>query len=291
MNTAMNLVAIDDPILHPDAEQDALNKNACGRIVWWALSGETAVDALSAALADHKATVAPPAAPSPMVALHRAADDAAKSNSAECRKLARGSWAIAGKAEEQLDDAGADVLVSAIRSRVWLSDDETVQVRGLFEEEIRTGYDRARRYLSQAAISQWLCKTIDGLGAVPLRESGGVYFLPRDVVSDWEPLVSAISAVKLFSVPALRSADALDAILAAVTKDTEKACAELSADLGSAGKRALETRENDLQALVERTGRYEAILGKKLDDLRAAIGETRGAITAAMFAIVQDDAE
>lgn len=283
MVAAMNLIAVDDR-----AQDYELNQKACGRIVWWALSGPMHVATFGERLALEGASVQPPEAPSPKVALHRAAEDAARAAGTVCRSLGAGAWALASKPREENADDGRPRLVSDIVTRAMLRDDDSIRAEGPDAEAIEDAFARAREHLSSQDMSGWLCDAIAKLGAVALRESGGFYFVPKDAVERWQAVARAVegcSGHKLYNVPALRSADALDAILAAVTSDTQKACADITRDMGSLGPRGLGTRENELRALSDRASRYEAILGTKLDVLRDAIRETQAGITAAVFAL------
>jgi hypothetical protein len=283
MNAASNLIAIEDI---------EINKQAVGRIVFWQLAGSVEQAALARALEAQGAGAKPPEEVSPAVALHRGVEAVARATQGEVHQVARGVWAIVGKGEAQETTSELGSIAYAIRSKARLSSNGTPAVEGYSEQEIVDAFAVAKASLSPQDISVWLTKQLDKLGAVALRETGGFYFVPQDVVGAWEEVASAVkfaSAHKLYAVPALRSADALDAILGAVTLDTESACKEASRDLGTLGQRGLQTRESELRALCERAGRYEKILGRKLDSLRGAIEKTQASVATAMFSLASED--
>ena len=89
----------------------------------------------------------------------------------------------------------------------------------------------------------------------------------------------------------MRTRDAVDAILAAITAETRSECDKMAAEIATAGlgKRALETREEATAGLLGRLERYEGLLGTRLDELRAAIDETRNAVAMAKMSLGADE--
>ena len=85
--------------------------------------------------------------------------------------------------------------------------------------------------------------------------------------------------------------EAVDAILAAITAETRSECDKMAAEIATAGlgKRALETREEATAGLLGRLERYEGLLGTRLDELRAAIDETRNAVAMAKMSLGADE--
>jgi hypothetical protein len=286
MNAATNLIAIQD---------HEINKQAVGRIVFWQLAGSVNRTRLAETLHNASTAATPPEEVSPGVAVHRAVETVARANSGEARQLTRGVWAIVGKGEAQETGTTLGSIAYAVKSKARVAPlPSGIAVEGEHEAALVNAFAEAKAALSPQDVSVWLTKQLELLGAVALRETGGFYFVPQDVIFAWEEIATAVklaSSHKLYAVPALKSQDALDAILGAVTLDTQAACAEASRDLGTLGKRGLATREGELSALVQRASRYEAILGKKLDTLRVAIEETRASVATAMFALGSEESE
>jgi hypothetical protein len=304
-NTNHGIISIDDK---------ELDKNACGRITMWSLNGDVTVEALAKALKDAGSPAIPPEAPTAIVALHRAVDVVAKASKAKTHQIRRGHWAIVNKGAvvTSEDEAPADPvdpnaptlpappdsrpgdrkLVYNVEAIARVEGDNLV-VEGEGEALIRAAFDAAKATLAPTDVGNWLCDKLTALGAVPLRDRGGVYFIPRDVVQKWEKIVVALKACSghvVHKIPALRSADAVEAILAAVTADTRAACDKITGEIadGSVGKRALASREEQTAELLARVERYERLLGQRLDDLRGVMAETGKAIAVAILAADSD---
>lgn len=289
MAAAMNIVAIQDK---------DLNEKACGRIVFWTLSGDVSQPGLTKALDSEQSTASAPDEPSATVALHRAVDSVARFAKADAHHTARGAWAIVNRPTKRVDNVEDDApltkeLVYPIRCEATLVGG-TVFANGEGAEKIREAFDTAKKVLAPTDIGNWLCDRLEAFGAVPLRQRGGVYFVPRDVCPEWEKVTRALaktSAHAVHSVPAMRSDEAVDAILAAITADTQAQCDAINAEVqdGLKQRRALDSREKKMETLLARLGQYEGILGTRLEALRDTIDNVKGSITAAIMMLESDD--
>ncbi len=277
--------------------QDEINQRACGRITMWSLGGDVTVGALTEALKRAGSAALPPDEPSALVALHRAVEGVAKTlGHLDVHHLGRGEWAIVGSASErQAESADASVqrqLVYSIECTAKVvreGDSERLEIQGRGEEQIRAAYNAAKTCLAPSDIGTWLTEKAAKLDAVALRDRGGVYFVPKPTVHKWEHIIAALKACSRHAVhviPAMRSADAVEAILAAVTDDTRTACGRIVADIGDGtlGTKALGNREKVTAELLDRVERYEELLGARLDALRSVLDETRAAVATAKLA-------
>jgi hypothetical protein len=281
---------------------EELDKRSCGRITMWSNNGMVTVEALDKALNDVGLTKATrPDAPSALVCLHRAVDAVAKVlGKLETHHKGRGEWAIVSKAVEKVDPAtGKKELAYPISCTAKIEIDgenETLTVDGQGADQIREAYAAARGVLAPPDIGNWLCDRVTGLGGVSLRDRGGVYFVPQPVAHVWDKVVRALAACsnhRVHTIPAMRSADAVQAIIAAVTEDTRAACTKIADEIAdpNMGTRALKNREKQTATLLARLDQYEALLGTKLDELRAAIDETRSAVAVAALAASNEDTD
>ena len=146
--------------------------------------------------------------------------------------------------------------------------------------------------LAPSDIGTWLTEKAAKLGAIPLRDRGGVYFVPQPQVWKWELIVRALKRCSkhgVHNIPAMRSQDAVEAIMSALTADTQAACDRIASDIsdGELGSKALANR-GVTRELLERVSQYEALLGNKLDALRGAIAETQSAVATAALATSAD---
>jgi len=165
-------------------------------------------------------------------------------------------------------------------------------------QRIREAYARERGRLPHASVSNWIAnRLIPSLGGVNLRAASldaakagaGPYYLPPDSLETWRTMVGALRAAgagKFGSMPTMRSEEAVEAILDGFAAEVEKATAGLEDALveKDMGLRALRTAERTAAEVAQKVARYEAILGRSLDDLRAKTDRTVAAHTAAVLA-------
>jgi hypothetical protein len=281
------------------AVNDIADKGVCGAVIYWSLRGTCTVNALTEALIAKGSAATPPEPPSDAVALHRAAIEVARARKLELRPIKRG-WALCRPPFENASAPGSTapaaicsleyaVVATAKRDNKSLYFDGDVDTVAAW----RSQRDIEAGALAPSDISSWLCAKLDGLHAIALRDHGGVYFVPRDSVSRWERVVAAVKSVsghRLYSVPSMKSADAIEAILSALENATTTAIDAVAEAVGGGiGARALETKSRELDALVNRLGKYEALLGVKLDALRQKTSEAQQTVAVAALAAAADE--
>jgi predicted nucleic acid-binding Zn-ribbon protein len=86
-------------------------------------------------------------------------------------------------------------------------------------------------------------------------------------------------------VPAMRSSDAVDAILDAITQEAEYETKRMEEDLEEAklGARGFENRIARTDEVESKVSRYEELLGRKLDTIRERLEALRANLTVAMM--------
>ena len=163
-------------------------------------------------------------------------------------------------------------------------------------DSIRAAFKLAETEVPSDVIGLWLAqKVMPALTAVPLRDSGGVYFVPKDqqiALNLIAKVLEASSGHALHRIPAMRSADAVAAILDAIQAEAEKESAQLEADALSddLGPRAFRGRIKVADALRAKVESYETLLGSNLDALKERIEKLRAALTIAEVRAASDDA-
>lgn len=294
-----NMAAANDVSGYIAVQASAGVAGVLGRIVWWSLEGDVTRASLVAALAAVQSAAVPPDEPSAVVAVHRAAEAVARGHKGSARQVRRGKWAICNKAVAVDGDANAGTakLTADVTALAEVTGENlTTEGDAVVASEIRAAFDAAKAALAPTDIGGWLCDKLEGLGAVPLRDRGGVYFLPVDTVAKFDKVNAAIKACsqhKVHVVPAMRSTDAVDAVLSAIESDTLAACEAISEEVreGKLGPRGLGSREAKAAELLARAARYEKLLGVRLDGLRAAVAEVEGAVATARIALASDREE
>lgn len=261
-----------------------------GAIVWWRLSGSTSHDHLQKVFDRHGQSVdLLPGTCGPSTALTRAmADHGSK------RKLVR-----------PLADKGRAIVAESAHEADL---DYTIQVRARLDEhdqpvfdppthplvpELRKAWHDHLGLVSADDAGTWLVKVVTRLGGVRLRDTGGVYFIPHDVVATWDALVAAVHEAtghRVNSVPALRTEDAVSSILDALQQEAEKAALEMEEELaeGNLTPKMAGRRQTRAERLEEKVARYEGLLGQSVEGLRARLERLRGGLAATAMLDMED---
>lgn len=145
------------------------------------------------------------------------------------------------------------------------------------QQQLQELYDAAKATLSGVAVGQVLVRTLGLLGAVALRESGGVYWLPEGDVARFAEVANAVerSAVsghenKVYICRTMLDEDTVRCVRDHFTDEVMATCNELAEELanGDMGGRALQTRKARADELSARVARYERELGESLEELK-----------------------
>lgn len=271
-----------------------------GAIIWWRLNGTVDHEELCAAWADaglpEKLT---PSSPSAARALTRAMNEL-QDRTHIVRPLPKGGLALVQEtADTEANDLGHAVLLTAEL-------DANGDVKMLFKGEDPAGgmalpdpsnirkrlfsaFGKHRLALSTTDISEWLAVVVHKhLDAVSLRDKGGIYFVPATSMEEWAKIVKVLREVSghfIAEIPAMKSAEAVAAILDAIEREAETEVARMMEELGDGAlkKRALEGRVRLCQSLDAKVTSYEGLLGTHLDKLRERIEAVRAQMTVAIF--------
>lgn len=159
-----------------------------------------------------------------------------------------------------------------------------------FADGIRAGFERHLNALTNNKISAWVWgRLAPACDAVSLRDTGGIYFIPNTHLDEWRKMVetvNTVSDVSFFGIPAMKSEDAVAAILDAISQEAKGVIERIEEELGFTGEerlgeRALATRETKLYAVRAKVRSYEALLGQALPDLQAKLDDLDADVTAA----------
>lgn len=260
-----------------------------GAIIWWRLSGTTAISALTTSWTgvglDEKRL---PNHPTAAAALRRTMAEE-KSPSLLARPLKDGGWALV---REQ--GAGRD-LDYEVELKVWVDAEGAGTL--IFdtlghprEEAIRDMWAAQRGVWSTEDIGAWLVRQAFHHQAVSLRDTGGFYFIPRHELHSWRNNVAALvakaSGHTFFEIPALRSEEALAAVLDALGQEATGAAQVLEQELAEAelGPRALATRREQCATLLTKLKAYEESMGLQLGTLCERVESLQAQVAAAALA-------
>lgn len=160
-------------------------------------------------------------------------------------------------------------------------------------EALRSAYSNALATLSPHDVGGWLVDVVRAWDGVALRDSGGVYYLPPSGAGLWQRARGAIglaSSHVLHTIPALKTADAVAALLDSISAEAASEAEALAEDIGATddagalpGPRALRTRLARCGAVEAKVARYEALLGGGLDAMRERLDSLRAMLSAAIL--------
>lgn len=285
MNTNTTTLRTDSKYLVTHDVQEA------GCISYWRLAAGTSLARLRAAWIaqglDEKKLPKPPAIET---AAYRAVH-ALKDKRRLVRPLERrGAWVVVSEVVDPITNTTQ--YVNEMRFRVIQGNlvAERIDADQALFDALAASTDKRFRAaadeLSAHDVGSWLVDLSRTLGAVSLRESGGVYFIPRANTETWRKIAAAVEAANshsVFRIPALRNDEAIAAIADAITAEADAAVAEIEADLqtGEIGERALRTREARCRDMSAKVASYETLLNVKLDAVRARLERLTMNVTAA----------
>lgn len=261
-----------------------------GAIVFYSLSGGANCTATRAAW---EAAGLPsdwlPEAPTPHAALGAAVRDAAGSL-ARPIGARRGGWVIF-REDGAIDSEGRRTLDHTPAARASIADDGTLDVEGdaALVNQVRANFAHYLCHWTTNDLSVHVVATLNRLHALGLRDRGGVYFVPKESLSQLHTVREALKAnVEVHLVPSLKSEDAVEAVLSALTTEVTAGIQSVFLDISEQGAkklgaRALRTRQATVAKLLEKATVYENLLGTSVDTLREKLGDLQAALTVAVF--------
>lgn len=281
-----DLVAVDEQLGQ---------SSSAGAIVWWRLSGATNLEELKDAwLAANLPPGWLPSMPSPSVAANRAVATL-KDRRQLIRSLPKGGWAVVREAtsvdgEELEYHTEAKISLDQLgRMRVTPANHpiaaQALEQYAIYQVEITTN-----------DVSSWLSNLVQNrMDGLPLRDSGGIYLVPHFELAQWRAVCKALraaSAHTLNSVPAMRSDDAVAAILDALSQEAsaEFASMQEALDSNELGAKALKNRAQATYDIEGKLRRYEAMLGTGLESLHERASQLRAALAIASIRADDDGA-
>lgn len=263
------------------------NIKDAGAIVWWALRGGLDVAALATEWRARIDVGEPleegwlPQLPSRRVAIQRAVTDLAAPGILV--RPVKAGWGIV---EERLQEDGTTLRHA---QTVTFTYDKVLRVKcsvpgHAYEARVEEQIEHYSRHLEVHDVSRWMSNMMDRLQGVPLRESGGVYFVPAYSRAALDALVGALGAAapanRVYRVAAVQDEEAVRAFLDAVATSIAAEVARTREELGRAdmGAKALETRMRVAAEARAKLDAYENLLGTRLDEIHAELAELTNAI-------------
>ena len=269
----------------PDAE-------TAGAIVWWRLRGSADANLLENALVGagvaHSDT---PSRPTPHEALARAMRQHQQQRVLARPLGRRKGWALVSEIPTEDGRLDYEMLCTA---QIGDLGDPIVTGTPELCTSVRQAYADHWQRLSSNDVSSWLTgHLMPASQAVRLRETGGIYFVPRQRLGRFQQVAGALCGATdhvIHQVPALKSDEAVEAILDAVLREADGEISGMAEEVdGGLGKRALKTRGGRCDDLRLKVEAYEQLLGRSMEALRSRLEGLRGSIVEAVFAAEEGD--
>lgn len=287
-----------------------------GSVIWWRLAKSTSLETLSSGFKRLGLENYIPEPRTAMSCLRAALSDRyevedKKTERLVVRSVPKGFVVVK---ERPKDDKAAGDDWGEVVATVKLTDAQDDIVLDPYSydiyREIVTAMREAKKWLSSGAVGGALVKIIEVWG-LSLRPNGGVYWLPKDMVSCWDSVTNVVvtaSASKdkdgkdvdpnrVFKLNVEADTDMVEAIGDILTNEVECELDRMERELanGGLGTRAIETREARAQHLLNKVSKYEQSFQKKLSGLQEqfARSETAAAMAklAALVKAEQDAAQ
>lgn len=246
-----------------------------GAVVYWTLSGAIDLAAITAAWGSLPGEWMP-RKPSEATALSRAAAEQ-RGRSCLVRRDPKGGWAIITERalDQRLDFNQAARVFLDQEGKLSVLDGEEQPLTGQLADHIRASFAATLETVGSDDASEWLTNTMARLNAVALRQTGGIYFVPRGSVERFRALKAAVQGAsrhRIFEIAAMKSSEAVTSVLDALQREVDALAEQVRGELVEGfGARAASTRVGQIQALSSKVLSYERLLGTPLAGARTAL--------------------
>lgn len=276
MLNPQNLISVDD-----------MKLEGAGLMVTWRLSGSFDPEPLAASWeAEGLSKDLLPKLPTEQRALGMAMKELS-----ERRKLVRpldkhAGWKVVGERadgdELTYDTTGLTAKLDAVGRPVFSPEDHPSAAR------VRALYEQYLLEVPSSEASSWLAgRLMRAVDAVSIKDTGGVYFVPPHQVPVFERMVHVIQEFtrhRVYAVPVVKAESTLEMVVDAMTDEVSQECEVLLRELSNFGERAVQSRIEKLNALMEKATRLEKSLGVKMLRARETMSDADGVLAAALLA-------
>lgn len=273
---------------------------AAGAMVWWELSGPVLLEDMKEALeAEGWDETATPEPASLALALGRAAGAALASKRQLLRPLSkRGSWEIVQESVVSEDDDYVGDVVEGCQYKSVLKgwvEDGAIVLRGDPEmaAKVRALVPNYQATIEVTDFSSWLLDQAAACHAVALRSRGGFYFIPKERLDRWQAVkrvTRACSGHSLREISAMRTEEAVEAIMSAVTREVVASFSEMEEWMkkDNFSNRGANVVEANLEKAREKVELYSKLLGAGMESVMARHHQVVGALTAVRLALKEE---
>ena len=265
-----------------------------GFLTWWTCAERTHIEECRSRLEAIKMAGVMPETRRPIACLRDAVDEVVGTKHVMVRSLAN-----ANGLQVTAEQKGADQNHYTGQMVFHLQSDG-VRVQSLngplpwsLTQKINEKYEAAYLYYAAASVGRILraaaCIRLSGVG---VRPGGGVYWVHGDSLPQWMQVRDAVvraatrGRTEVFVIEHQLTTEAAKAVYSGLHQEVEAEIGDILKDLGAAGKRACQSRQDQATLLLEKIEKYEAILSQDLESLRNKAEAARAsAHTAALLAV------
>jgi len=271
--------------------EDAIN--ICGAVTCWVLAGESSRQTLVADMPGQLVDLVPEPR-THYAALRYALVDVCQGQRRLIRPLeSRGGFSVVTETADGDRLAYTQDIIALVSDSGRLTITPSGHADG---GSVEHSYQRALGTVSSQAVGEMLAQAVNRLGGVPLRDHGGVYWVPEPSLEAWAAVVRAVERAGTGSLVSLvRTAmdeRGIKSVVAALQADVNGDLARIEREIaeGDLGQRGCRNRADEAAALASKVARYEGLLGVTLDQLRATASQVEAnAAVAAMAAMGGSD--
>jgi hypothetical protein len=278
-----------------------------GSVIWWRLVKSTRLETLASGFKSMGLENYIPEPRTAMSCLRAALTDRYEVEDKKTERLVVRSvpkgFVVVKETPKDAKRAGDDW--GEVVATVQLSEDEQDVLLDPWDHDIHAqivgAMTEAKKWLSSGAVGGALVKIIEVWG-LSLRPNGGVYWLPKDMVSCWDAVTNVVVTAsaktdgagkdvdpnRVFKLNVEADTDMVEAIGDILTNEVEVELSRIEYELqsGNLGQRAIETREARAQHLLNKVAKYEESFQKKLEGLQEQFARSESAAAMAKLAAV-----
>lgn len=142
--------------------------------------------------------------------------------------------------------------------------------------EVTEKYGEFCTYVTQHAVTRSLVAVIGKLQGIPLRPTGGVYWLPADAIPLWEQVgqvvekAPAYGGANIYQIKHAFDEQAVRAVRDALVEDATAQAARIEKEImdETLGAKALENRRAEANDIITKLTYYERMLSTTVDQIK-----------------------
>lgn len=233
-----------------------------GSIVYWSLKGLVNLPQLTEAWPAELPAAWLPEEASDKTALSRACKDQAGA-SLIVRKHPKGGWALVHETVSE-----TTLNYTSNPPRAYLEEEKVTfegEVDQVLQGRILAAFVEYRFALNQIDCSGWLTSIMKAVKAVVLRDHGGMYFVPRDKMSQIDlikKVLKTVSRHKLYKIPAKHCEDSMEGVLDGLATEADKVFSDVNGALVTSDITPAKVRGylTQVEGVLEKVRSYERLL-------------------------------